>query len=85
MLLYLETDLDRAYKIDRKERSKNNKPWIIREDFRIIYEDLINLYLHKAVNNMLENNTSEFYPKWVLDQVDQTLQNVIEISLEDNI
>ena len=34
---------------------------------------------------MLENNEFEIYPAWVLDQVDQTLQNDIEISLEDNI
>jgi len=85
MLLYLETDLDRAYKIDRRERSKNNKPWIRREDFRLIYEELIDLYIHKAINNMLENNEFEIYPAWVLDQVDQTLQNDIEISLEDNV
>tara|TARA_R100000963_G_C4600495_1_gene74375 strand:- start:67 stop:324 length:258 start_codon:yes stop_codon:yes gene_type:complete len=85
MLLYLETDLDRAYEIDRKERSKKNKPWVIREDFRLIYEELINLYIEKAINNMLENNESEIYPDWVLDQVDQTLQNEIEVSLEDNI
>ena len=85
MLLYLETDLDRAYKIDRRERSKNNKPWMRREDFRLIYEELINLYIHQAINNMLENNESEIYPAWVLDQVDQTLQNDIEISLEDNV
>ena len=85
MLLYLETDLDRAYKIDRRERSKNNKPWMRREDFRLIYEELIDLYIHQAINNMLENNESEIYPAWVLDQVDQTLQNDIEISLEDNV
>ena len=85
MLLYLETDLDRAYEIDRRERSKNNKPWVLREDFRLIYEELIELYIHKAINNMLENNESEIYPDWVLDQVDQTLQNEIEVSLEDNI
>jgi|TARA_Y100000296_G_C4968518_1_gene154669 hypothetical protein len=85
MLLYLETDLDRAYKIDRRERSKNNKPWILREDFRLIYEELINLYIHQAINNMLKNNESKIYPAWVLDQVDQTLQNDISISLEDNV
>ena len=85
MLLYLETDLDRAYEIDRRERSKNNKPWVLREDFRLIYEELIELYIHKAINNMLENNESEIYPAFVLDQVDKTLQTEIEVSLEDNI
>jgi hypothetical protein len=85
MLLYLETDLDRAYEIDRRERSKNNKPWVLREDFRLIYEELIELYIHKAINNMLENNESEIYPAFVLDQVDKTLQTEIEVSLEDNV
>ena len=85
MLLYLETDLDRAYEIDRRERSKNNKPWILREDFRLIYEELIEVYIHKAINNMLENNESEIYPAFVLDQVDKTLQTEIEVSLEDNV
>ena len=48
MLLYLEKDLDRAYRLDCKARSKCNEPWITREQFRSLYEDLINLHLEKA-------------------------------------
>jgi len=45
MILYREKDLDEAYKIDCKARSRNNMPWISREDFRKIYEDLMDLYM----------------------------------------
>lgn len=45
MILYREKDLDEAYKIDCKARSRNDMPWISREDFRKIYEDLMDLYM----------------------------------------
>ena len=45
MILYREKDLDAAYKIDCKARTRNNMPWIKREDFRTIYEDLMDLYM----------------------------------------
>jgi predicted alternative tryptophan synthase beta-subunit len=45
LILYREKDLDEAYKIDCKARSRNNMPWISREDFRKIYEDLMDLYM----------------------------------------
>ena len=48
MLLYLEKDLDRAYKLDCKARSKSNEPWITRAQFRSLYEDLITLHLEKV-------------------------------------
>ena len=48
MLLYLEKDLDRAYRLDCKARSKCDEPWITREQFRSLYEDLINLHLQKV-------------------------------------
>ena len=45
MLLYLEKDLDRAYRLDCKARAKVNEPWVTREQFRSLYEDLISLHL----------------------------------------
>ena len=45
MILYREKDLDEAYKIDCKARTHNNMPWIKREEFRTIYEDLMDLYM----------------------------------------
>ena len=41
MLLYTEKQLDRAYRIDCKARTRNNSPWIKREKFRDLYEDLM--------------------------------------------
>tara|TARA_R100001530_G_scaffold129137_1_gene99229 strand:+ start:169 stop:426 length:258 start_codon:yes stop_codon:yes gene_type:complete len=75
MLLYLETDLDRAYTIDRKTRSKQNKPWIAREDFRLVYEELLNIHLQHAVDNIFVDNPLDDIPEWVLSEVDRTLEN----------
>ena len=52
MLLYLETDLDNAYRIDCKERTKKDKPWVQREEFRGLYEELIELYIEKAKDHI---------------------------------
>ena len=75
MLLYLETDLDRAYKIDRKTRSKQNKPWIAREDFRQVYEELLNIHLQHAVDNIFVDSPLDDIPEWVISEVDRTLEN----------
>ena len=45
MILYREKDLDEAYKIDCKARTRNNMPWVKREEFRTIYEDLMDFYM----------------------------------------
>jgi|TARA_R110000765_G_scaffold122572_2_gene219125 hypothetical protein len=76
MLLYLEEDLDNAYQIDCKERAKKEKPWIKREKFRNLYEDLIGLYLQKVAENHIFIDTSlEDLPGWVIGEVERTLQN----------
>ena len=41
MLLYTEKQLDVAYRIDCKARTKCNEAWVQREDFRPLYEDLL--------------------------------------------
>ena len=84
MRLYLEKDLDNAYKIDCKERTKKDKPWIKREEFRGVYEELITLYLQKAEEHIFVDISLEDLPGWVLGEVERTLQNKIEISFEDN-
>ena len=84
MLLYIEKDLDRAYKIDCKERTKEDKPWIKREDFRSLYENLIELYLKRAEEHVFVDIDLEDVPAWVLGEVERTLQADLEISLEDN-
>jgi len=45
MILYREKDLDEAYKIDCKARTRHNMPWVKREEFRTIYEDLMEIYM----------------------------------------
>ena len=78
MLLYLEEDLDNAYQIDCKERAKKEKPWIKREKFRNLYEDLIELYLQKAAEDRVFIDISlEEVPEWVIGEVEKTLQNEI--------
>ncbi len=84
MLLYLETDLDSAYQIDCKERSKKGKPWIKREEFRGVYEELIDLYLQKAADHVFVDMSFADIPEWVRGEVERTLQSEIEVSLEDN-
>ena len=77
MLLYLETDLDNAYKIDCKERTKKDKPWVKREEFRGIYESLIELYLQKAEEHIFVDISLEDLPGSVLGEVERTLQHEV--------
>ena len=84
MLLYLEKDLDNAYKIDCKERTKEDKPWIKGEDFRGVYEELITLYLQNEQDHIFIDESLEELPEWVISEVERTLKNRLEVSLEDN-
>ena len=79
MLLYLEKDLDRAYKLDCKARSKSNEPWITREQFRSLYEDLITLHLEKAEQ---EDILIDDVPEWVLDSIDTMLETTLTLEKE---
>jgi hypothetical protein len=79
MLLYLEKDLDKAYRLDCKARTKSNEPWITREQFRSLYEDLINLHLEKAEQ---ENILIEDVPEWVLDSIDSMLEGTLTLDKE---
>jgi len=45
MLLYTEKQLDTAYRIDCKARTRCKEPWLKREDFRPLYEDLIESFM----------------------------------------
>jgi hypothetical protein len=83
MLLYLETDLDNAYKIDCRERTKKDKPWIKREEFRGVYEELIELYLEKAKDHIFVDITFEEAPGWVLSEVERTLNQELVFEEEE--
>jgi len=83
VLLYLETDLDRAYKLDCKARTKQNQPWIKREIFRGLYEDLVEVYLQKAQEHVFVDISFEEVPGWVLSEVERTLTNDVEFTREE--
>ena len=76
MLLYLETDLDTAYKLDCKARTKCDEPWVTREQFRSLYEDLISLHLEKA---KYENIIVDDIPEWVLDSINTMLETTLTL------
>ena len=43
--MYLEDDLDRAYRIDCKMRTKQDLAWIKRDKFRRVYEEMLEALL----------------------------------------
>jgi hypothetical protein len=45
LIMYLEDDLDRAYRIDCKMRTKQDLAWIKRDKFRKVYEELLEAHL----------------------------------------
>ena len=76
MLLYLEKDLDKAYRLDCKARTKCNEPWVTREQFRSLYENLISLHLEKAE---YENIIVDDIPEWVLDSINTMLETTLTL------
>ena len=79
MLLYTEKQLDNAYRLDCKARTKTGEPWITREQFRSLYEDLINLHLQKAEQ---EDILIDDVPEWVLDSIDTMLETTLTLEKE---
>jgi len=45
LIMYYEDDLDRAYRIDCKMRTKQDLAWLKREEFRTVYEELLEAHL----------------------------------------
>ena len=45
LIFYHEDDLDRGYRIDCKMRSKQDLAWLKREEFRKVYEELLQAHL----------------------------------------
>ena len=54
LIMYLEEDLDRAYRIDCKLRTKQDLAWIKREEFRKVYEELLDAHLKGMPDMPLE-------------------------------
>ena len=74
MLLHTEKQLDVAYRIDCKARTKSNEAWITREEFRPLYEVLIEHFM-KAQNDddILADDVSEYLINSVNDLLESTL------------
>lgn len=43
--MYHEDDLDRGYRIDCKMRTKQDLAWLKRDEFRKVYEELLEAHL----------------------------------------
>tara|TARA_R100001443_G_scaffold30895_5_gene44858 strand:+ start:9762 stop:9998 length:237 start_codon:yes stop_codon:yes gene_type:complete len=76
MLLYTEKQLDKAYRIDCKARTICNEPWIKREDFRPLYEDLIESYM-VAYNE--DDILGKDVPEYLLDSINDLLETTLTL------
>jgi len=76
MLLYTEKQLDVAYRIDCKARTTINQPWILREDFRPLYEGLLEAYMlaHNEENVFVEN-----IPEYLINSVNELLESTLTL------
>ena len=54
LIMYLEEDLDRAYRIDCKLRTKQDLAWVKREEFRKVYEEMLDAHLKGMPDMPLE-------------------------------
>ena len=82
MILYREKDLDEAYKIACKARTRHNIPWVKREEFRKIYEDLMDLYMIQLNPSQL----SELHdiPEVLLDSLNKIIDRSLHFEPENN-
>ena len=76
MLLYTEKQLDKAYRIDCKARTLSNEPWIQRENFRPLYEDLIEAYMVAYSEDYLLGND---VPEYLLEAVNDLLKSTLTL------
>lgn len=74
MLLYTEKQLDKAYRIDCKARTRCNEAWVTREDFRPLYEDLLESYMIAySEDDILGKDIPEYLIESVNDLLESTL------------
>ena len=76
MLLYTEKQLDVAYRIDCKSRTKCNEPWLLRENFRPLYESLLEAYM-LAHNE--DNILGEEIPEYLINYVNELLESTLTL------
>ena len=74
MLLYTEKQMDVAYRIDCKARTKSGLAWIKREEFRPVYETLVEAFM-LAYNE--DNPLVDDAPDFLLEAVNDLLEGTI--------
>ena len=76
MLLYTEKQLDVAYRIDCKARTKCNEPWVKREDFRPLYEDLLESYM---IAYSEDDILGKVIPEYLIESVNELLESTLTL------
>ena len=76
MLLYTEKQLDVAYRIDCKARTKCNEPWVKREDFRPLYEDLLESYM---IAYSEDDIPGKDIPEYLIESVNELLESTLTL------
>ena len=76
MLLYTEKQLDVAYRIDCKARTKCNEPWVQRENFRPLYEDLLESYM---IAYSEDDILGTDIPEYLIDSVNELLESTLTL------
>jgi len=74
LIMYHEDDLDRGYRIDCKMRTKQNLAWLKREEFRKVYEELLQAHLKGMPELPLE---------LAMESVDKILQGHIRFDPDE--
>lgn len=76
MLLYTEKQLDVAYRIDCRARTRSEEAWITREDFRPMYENLLEAYMVAYNEDLL---LGEDIPEYLIDSVNDLLESTLTL------
>ena len=71
MLLYTETQLEQAYRIDCKARTKSNEQWITLEEFRPLYEDLMEYFMTSYNEGDI---ITEDVPEYLVESINELLE-----------
>lgn len=76
MLLYTEKQLDKAYRIDCKARTRSEESWITREDFRPMYENLLEAYMVAYNEDFILGGD---IPEYLIDSVNDLLESTLTL------
>jgi hypothetical protein len=76
MLLYTEKQLDVAYRIDCKARTKCKEAWVTREDFRPVYEDLLESYM---IAYSKDDILGTDIPEYLIESVNELLESTLTL------